>query len=129
MIVAGTALVTLVFWLVVLRGASPQRIPIGVDSARAARGSRGAWLAVVGGVVLAHYPVLAALPGLVAHGGVLSGDAATHAAVSAAIARRGIAHGWLDVYNGGFPFGVHYPWLAWLLPAGLVRAGAPPGAA
>ena len=59
----------------------------------------------------------------------LPGDAGSHAKVAQEIARFGLPHGWLESYLGGFPFGHHYPSLAWLLLALGMRAGLAPALA
>lgn len=58
-----------------------------------------------------------------------SGDLASHARVAAEIARTELPGGWIESYLGGFPFGHHYPPLAWLLLAGAMRLGVPPALA
>jgi len=57
------------------------------------------------------------------------GDDATHARVAADIAAQGIPHGWIDSYMGGFPFGIHYPPVGWLLIALLLKMGFTPAGA
>ncbi len=89
------------------------------------RGSGGAWLCAFAATLAAAYPLLVALPVLAGPRASARFDAYTHAAVAQAIARGGALHGWIDVYNGGFPFGPHYPPVAWLLVAGLIRLGVP----
>lgn len=79
-------------------------------------------------IALAELPLLRALPGLLG-ARVLSGDARSHMMVATAIARNGVARGWIDAYQGGFPLGPHYPSLAWLLDAALVRVGVDPALA
>jgi len=53
------------------------------------------------------------------------GDGHTHAVIAQAIANRGLSHGWIDVYQGGFPFGPHYPSVGWLLSAASMKLGVP----
>ncbi|MBX7196786.1 MAG: hypothetical protein K1X94_32345, partial [Sandaracinaceae bacterium] len=100
------------------------RAPKASDDAPPAPASRAHRM--VGGllVVLGCAPLLWVAPW--AHPGVAFGDAVTHARVAAEIAQGGLPHGWIASYLGGFPFGVHYPPLAWLGVAALIRASIPP---
>lgn len=59
----------------------------------------------------------------------MPGDASSHAKVADELARFGLPHGWLESYLGGFPFGHHYPPLAWLLLAFGIRGGLTPAVA
>jgi hypothetical protein len=86
-----------------------------------ATGTPWAWLACGALATLANYPVLSALPALMR--APLPGDAATHGAVCAAIARDGLPHGWVDTFEGGFPIAVHYPLVGWSLVVALLRMG------
>jgi hypothetical protein len=67
-------------------------------------------------------PVLALAPAVVGRHALLPADAQAHAAVAQAIA-RGIPHGWVDVYNAGFPVGLHYQSVPILVVAALVALG------
>lgn len=87
----------------------------------------GAWKWVLAGVV-----ALTGFAGYLGHGSAfagpaapLPGDTSSHAVVAESIARYGLARGWIDTYNGGFPFAIHYPPLASLLDAGLISLGVP----
>ncbi len=80
-----------------------------------------AWL--LGAVTLANLPLLLAAPRLLV--GRLPPDAFSHAVVAQAIARKGLPHGWVDVYDGGFPFGIHYQSVALLVDAALIKLGIP----
>jgi hypothetical protein len=74
------------------------------------------------GVALANLPLLLATPHLLVD--LLPPDAFSHAAVAQAIARKGLPHGWVDVYDAGFPFGIHYQSVALLLDAALIKLGS-----
>jgi len=75
------------------------------------------------------FPLLQLAPviGLASPG--FSGDLASHTRVAAEIAGTELPGGWIESYLGGFPFGHHYPPLAWLLLAGAMRLGMPPALA
>jgi hypothetical protein len=87
------------------------------------RGSNLAWGIAVLGALLAQAPIIAGARVFLAPHALLIGDAQSHATIAQAIARNGLPHGWVDTYNGGFPFGVHYQSMGYLLIAGLIRAG------
>lgn len=87
------------------------------------RGSNFAWAIAVLGALLAQAPIIAGAGAFLAPHALLIGDAQSHATIAQAIARHGLPHGWVDTYNGGFPFGVHYQSVGYLLIAGLIRAG------
>lgn len=87
------------------------------------QGTSVEWLLASLATLGACIPILRGLPILLAPEPLLIGDAATHAAVAQQIAREGLPHGWIDRYSGGFPFGVHYQSVGYLLVAALVRAG------
>jgi len=57
---------------------------------------------------------------------LLLGDLRSHALVAHAIALGRVQGGWIDVVHGGFPLGPHYPSIAWLLSAVLMRLGLSP---
>ena len=75
--------------------------------------------------VLANAPLVLRLPAMLSHP-VLDGDARTHMLIAAAIAKSGLGRAWVDVYQGGFPVGPHYPSVAWLLDAAMIRVGVAP---
>jgi hypothetical protein len=112
------ALLGLGLTLAVRRGwlAAPDGLPRG--------SSRREWAAAVVVAVLASSPLLLALPALLRRP-VLDGDARTHMLIAAAIAKGGLLRAWVDVYQGGFPIGPHYPSVGWLLDAALIRVGIP----
>jgi hypothetical protein len=83
----------------------------------------------LGAVLCASLPLLALAPGMWRSPPPLWGDLPSHARVAAEMARTGLPHGWIDSYVGGFPFGHHYPSLAWLLLAASIRLGASPAVA
>lgn len=87
------------------------------------RGSNLAWALAVLGALLAQAPIIAGASVFLAPHALLIGDAQSHATIAQAMARNGLPHGWVDTYNGGFPFGVHYQSVGYLLIAGLIRAG------
>jgi hypothetical protein len=120
--VLAIALGSLLLALVLLlsaerRGVSPPDVPY----ARVDGGRTLAWL--LAGVALANVPLLLATPHLI--GALLPPDAFSHAVVAQAVARKGLPHGWVDVYGGGFPFGIHYQSLSLLADAALVELGVP----
>jgi hypothetical protein len=121
-IALGSLLVALALsWLEERRGVPPGDVPY-----VRAEGRRGlAWL--LAAVTLANLPLLLAAPHVV--GAVLPPDAYSHAGVAQALSREGLPHGWIDVYGGGFPFGIHYQSLSLLLDAGLITLGVPAMAA
>jgi hypothetical protein len=84
-----------------------------------------AWPAAFAAATLASGPLIAALPTLVRSDAQLPGDAATHAVVANALVTSGLPHGWVESYNGGFPFGIHYQSVGYLLVAALIRLGLP----
>ncbi len=54
---------------------------------------------------------------------ILAPDAVAHAVVAQALARGDLQGGWLDTYNGGFPFGPHYQSLPILIIALVIKLG------
>lgn len=80
------------------------------------------WAAAYAVVLLFLVPLLALAPELVGPSALLPADAQAHAAVAQALA-RGVPHGWIDVYNAGFPVGLHYQSVPVLLVASLVTVG------
>ncbi len=92
-------------------------------------GSLRSWLAASVCLLLAHAPLLRAIPTLVSSHASMTSDAGTHAAIAGTLARYGAPHGWVDTFNGGFPVGVHYPLPGWLVVAALIRAGVSAAAA
>jgi len=120
--VLAIALGSLLLALVLLfaaerRGVSPPDVPY----ARSARRRELPWL--LAGVVLANVPLLLAMPHVLS--ALLPPDAFSHAVVAQAVARKGLPHGWVDVYGGGFPFGIHYQSLSLLADAALIKLGVP----
>ncbi len=89
------------------------------------QGGRMAWLLATLATVAASAPILAGIPVLFTREPLHLGDSATHAIVAQQVATTGIPHGWVDVYNGGFPFAIHYQSVGYLLVAALARAGLP----
>lgn len=57
------------------------------------------------------------------------GDLRSHAMVARALATGQARAGWVDVYGGGFPLGPHYPSVAWLVSASMIRIGVAPAQA
>jgi hypothetical protein len=83
------------------------------------------WWIVGALALLSQWWLLLHLPLALRTDAVLGGDAASHAVVIQELARHGAPHGWIDAYDGGFPLGVNYPPLGWLLGAAIVWLGAP----
>ena len=111
--------------LVALFAGQRQRGPLAHAGAVWGRvqGPRWAWAFAYAAALAACTPIFLALPTLFTAQPVLLGDAASHAAIARQIAKDGLPHGWVDVYNGGFPFGVHYQSVGYLLVAGITRLG------
>src|SRR3954470_6969615 len=74
-------------------------------------------------VLLGNLPLLLLAPWRRGADTFFPADAASHAKVALELATRGLGHGWLESYLGGFPFGHHYPPLGWLLLTLGMRAG------
>jgi hypothetical protein len=102
------------------RGGSSRDALRAAESATARARTLG-WL--LSGVTLANLPLVLAAPALVAWR--LPPDAFSHAVVAQEIARKGLPHGWIDAYVGGFPFGIHYQSVALLADAALIKLGVP----
>ena len=90
-----------------------------------ASSSRLSWCIAWATVALAHAPYLREVASYVGPRALMWSDQFSHAAVGQALAKGALAHGWIDTYNGGFPFGPHYPSVGWLTIAGLVVLGVP----
>ncbi len=88
---------------------------------------RWSWPLAYAAALAASAPLLAHLPVLAGRNAIVVGDATSHAVVANALVTDGLPHGWVDVYNGGFPFGIHYQSVGYLLVASLIRLGLPPG--
>ena len=58
--------------------------------------------------------------------GYLPGDASSHALVSMHLFDTSFLPQWSDRYVGGFPLGIHYPLLGWVLAALPMKMGANP---
>jgi hypothetical protein len=84
---------------------------------------RAGLLALLAAVTVANLPLVLATPRLA--GALLPADAFSHAVVAQAVARKGLPHGWVDVYAGGFPFGIHYQSVALLMDAALIKLAVP----
>lgn len=111
---------TLSYWLAVRRNVAPS-----VTATWRARAlTPGSAAATIALVLAACLPLLLVLPLVLRSPAPLSGDARSHALIAQGIATRGIARGWIDVYQGGFPLGPHYPSVGFLLAAALIRLGA-----
>ncbi len=80
-------------------------------------------------VLVAAFPLVRVSPFSRGASRVFFGDATSHARVALDMARRGLPHGWLDTYLGGFPFAHQYPPLGWLLLAAPMRLGVEPALA
>lgn len=124
MLVPVAIALVLVFSLVarVLRVAAPA-------SWGAPRGDDRAWRLVALATLAAHAPLLKVLPIFLADDAPLLMDAPSHAKMVDVVAKGLATHGWIDAYDGGFPFGPHYPAIGTLLGAALARLGLPPGQA
>lgn len=105
---------------------------VAVALAWAARGARigaptsrriAAWLPSLVGAALGFAPLSRLGLGALGPFAPLAGDARSHAIIAHAWATRGAPHGYVDVYQGGFPLALHYPALAWALDAALIKAG------
>ena len=79
------------------------------------------WAVLAAVTLLASAPLFTAVWTFVASGAHLPGDAASHAQIAREVAERGLPHGWVESYSGGFPFGPHYQSGAILLTAALVK--------
>jgi hypothetical protein len=83
-------------------------------------------LLVLAGALGASAPLIIGSPTLLSSQALLPPDAVAHATVAHNIATHGLPHGWVDVYNGGFPFGPHYQSAPILLLAAVLRLGVDP---
>ncbi len=110
------------------KAATPEFATTNADSPRpqATRTPAWAWPAAYSAAALACGPLLVALPTLLRRDAQLSGDAGTHAVVANALATSGLPHGWVETYNGGFPFGIHYQSVGYIVVAALTRLGLSP---
>lgn len=118
-------LFVLVGWLVALRLPRETRRPWPRAAWDGPVGDRRTWGVASLLAFLTQWPLLRHLGLFLRTDAVLSGDAASHAIVIQELARHGAPHGWIDAYDGGFPLGVNYPPLGWVVGAALVRIGAP----
>ena len=103
---------------------------IGIEGAPAwkpSQATRALWAALL--VLAGMVPLALAVPSFFAAAARLPPDAVSHAVVAERIARVGMPHGWIDAYNGGFPFGPHYQSVPILLVAGLIKLGVEPARA
>lgn len=116
MVAAASAVLTVVFLLIARLLLRDEPSPPAVPSFTG-RGKGPAWWLAFGVVATSQLPLL------LAGSTLLITDASGHAAIAQDLARHGARHGWVDVFNGGFPLGPHYPPLGWLLAAGLIRLG------
>jgi hypothetical protein len=94
----------------------------------APQGTAIAWALACALVALANWPFVRAMPDLALRG-LLVSDQYTHAKIAHAIATGHTPHAWIDVYNGGFPLGPHYPSVGWFLLATLMKLGVSPATA
>lgn len=115
----------LVGWLFGLRVRGRHGIRGTPAAWRGPRGRTRDWWIVTLLAFATHWPLLRHALLLLRGDAILLGDAPSHAAIIRALAERGAPHGWIDVYDGGFPLGVNYPPLGWLLGAALARLGLP----
>lgn len=94
-----------------------------LGAARPAPSPLTVWLASVAGTAAGLAPLARVGWRLFGAHAPIAGDARSHAILAHAWATRGAPHGYLDVYQGGFPLALHYPALPWALDAALMKLG------
>ncbi len=94
-----------------------------VGAARPAPSSVTVWLASLAGTSAGLAPLARLGWRVFGPHAPIPGDARSHAIIAHAWATRGAPHGYLDVYQGGFPLALHYPALPWALDAALMKLG------
>lgn len=114
-------LILVLFVLVLHLAARRSRAPSSL-----APSTRRAWIVATLAIVASLAPVLLDAHLLAGPRSRLVSDASSHLSVAEDIASHGLPHGWIPTYNGGFPIGLHYPPVGWLLTAGLLRLGVHP---
>lgn len=115
-------LLFLVAWLGSLRVSARHELWAGAVAWGRRRRDGSGWWAAYLCAFAASWLLLRDWRVLFAVDAVVHADASAHAGIMQALGSRGAPHGWIDAYDGGFPLGVNYPPLGWVLGAALVRA-------
>ncbi len=118
MVAAVAALLALASWLLLRRLLRGTPRGAGAAAWSHPRGN-GPWALALAVTLATQIPLIRTVSSL------LLADACGHAAIAAQLARQGAPHGWIDLFNGGFPLGPHYPSVGWILAALLIRCGVP----